>query len=335
MAQNLSFNDTRVTGLAKRESIIKAPFLGAGKSISIRDIREILGLAEAGEKTLRITHAAFGVLALSAVGLDAPAKGADVPVDLELVLAVDVSASVDPFEARLQRKGYVDAMLDSDIIGAIQRGNHGRIAVTYVEWSGASNTRTVVPWAIVEDRASAFAFSTFVEAAPVGFGHWTSISGAINFSASLFSENGYRGIRRVIDLSADGPNNDGESPETARDEAVSSGIVVNGLPIVNKRPQASGEAQIANYGTYFRECIIGGPGAFMVVAKDFVSFAQAIRRKLLSEIAGILPRGGDVYFAERSPRRLLHPVTAHNSTFDCEAGTEKLRLQEPKQPNPL
>lgn len=278
-------------------------------------------------------YAALLGLPLGMFGLSGPAESTDIPVDLELVLAVDVSASVDPFEARLQRKGYVDALLDPSVIGAIRRGNHGKIAVTYVEWSGAKNTRTVVPWAVIEDRASAFAFSAFVEAAPVGFGHWTSISGAINFSLSQFEGNGFRGLRRAIDLSADGPNNDGESPDKARDRAVDKGIVVNGLPIVNDRPQASGEVQISNYDVYFRECVIGGPGAFLVVAKDFGSFSQAIRRKLLSEIAGILPVGNDVHYARAAERpKLIRYVASPRPQFDCEAGKQKNRLEEGRRP---
>ena len=265
--------------------------------------------------------ARFLLMGLLATG-SAVAHAAEKPtlVDLELVLAVDVSASVDPVEARLQRKGYVDALLDPGVIAAIQGGTHRKIAVTYVEWAGAQNTRMVVPWAVIEDRASAFAFSTFVEAAPVGFGHWTSISGAIRYSVPLFENNGYQGPRRAIDVSADGPNNDGQSPDKARDMAIALGITVNGLPIVNKRPQASGEPQIPDYDVYFRDCVIGGPGAFLVVAKDYNSFSKAIRRKLLFEIAGRLPAGDDIRYAAGSRRRsFIHTVSDHQQ-FDCDIG---------------
>ena len=269
------------------------------------------------------SHSNVVVAAVIAIGvsfLPNASCAADTPVDLELVLAVDVSASVDPTEARLQRQGYVDALLDRRVVEAIQNGTLGRIAVTYIEWAGSGNRRILVPWAPIEDRASAFAFSTLVEAAPIGFGHWTAIGGAIDFAASLFEENGFIGTRRAIDLSADGPNNEGDAPDRARDRAAARGITINGLPIINDRPQASGEKQISDYQYYFRDCIIGGPNAFLVVANSFEDFSKAIRRKLLHEIADRLPQGTDTLLVEKDavqPGRLL-PIQ-RGRVFDCRS----------------
>ena len=239
---------------------------------------------------------------------------AAIPVDLELVLAVDISTSVDSVESRLQRKGYVDALLDADVLAAIQRGVLGRIALTYVEWAGARNRRIIVPWTIINDRASAFAAATIIEAAPRTSGHWTSIGGAIQFSTTLFADNGFIGARRAIDISADGPNNDGIDPDLARDLAIAMGITINGLPIINNRIQISGLKQMPNYDHYFQDCVIGGRGAFMVVAKTYGDFATAIKQKLLFEISQLPP-----------PRKSMLVRTAIEGQRDCAKGIDYLR----------
>ncbi|MBT7954074.1 MAG: DUF1194 domain-containing protein [Rhodospirillaceae bacterium] len=214
---------------------------------------------------------------------------APIEVELELVLLVDVSSSVDSMESRLQRKGYVDAMTDASVLAAIKKTRLGRIAVTYIEWSSGGKHSVVAPWFVIEDFASAFAFATMIEAAPRSFGHFTSIGGALKFAIPLFEHNNIRGERRAIDISADGPNNDGPSPHIIRDIAVASGITINGLPIVNDRLQSSGMKQMPNYDHYFADCVIGGASAFMVIADDYQDFARAIKKKLIFEVAGRVP----------------------------------------------
>ncbi len=231
--------------------------------------------------------------------LTTSSKAAPIEVDLELVLLVDVSSSVDAVESRLQRKGYVSAVVDSSVLAAIKKGRLGRIAVTYIEWAGEKNHSIVAPWTIIEDFASAFAFSTLVEAAPRSFGQWTSISGAINFAIPQFGNNEILGERRAIDISADGPNNDGPAPNIARDSAIAAGITINGLPIVNDRLQISGMKQMPDYDHYFADCVIGGRNAFMVIADDYEDFARAIKKKLIFEIAGRIPPSYR-YYAQKS-----------------------------------
>ena len=217
-----------------------------------------------------------------------PAAGAET-VDLELVLAVDVSGSVDQDEARLQRDGYVAAITDPQVIEAIRGGLHGRIAVAYVEWAGYRHRRLVVDWHPIHDRPSAEAFARRLAAAPVATGVSTSISGAIAFALPLFGSGGFQGVRRVIDISGDGPNNDGPEVTGARDRALAMGVTINGLPILNQRPNVAGFPNLDDLDAYYDGCVIGGPGAFMVVAQGFDTFAAAIRRKLILEIAARPP----------------------------------------------
>ena len=221
--------------------------------------------------------------------LAAGAARADEPVDLELVLAVDVSGSVDPEEARLQRDGYVGALTDPKVQAAIHGGPYGRIAVVYVEWAGDSFQRIVVPWTLLGDPASVEAFASAVAEAPIASAQWTSISGAIDFCARLFDGNGYEGARRVIDVSGDGVNNRGRPVEWARDQAVAAGITINGLPILNDRPNPWGGGPTLDLDGYYRDHVIGGPGAFLVPAVSFEAFAEAILSKLLLEISDRTP----------------------------------------------
>ena len=216
-------------------------------------------------------------------------EGGGLPVDLELVLAVDISGSIDEIEARLQREGYIRALAHPEIIQAIQSGVHGRIAITYIEWASDDDQQTLIEWTLVRDDASAKMLAHALAEAPLSTGRWTSISGAIDYSAKLFDNNGYQGSRRVIDVSGDGDNNRGRPAEWARDQAVAAGITINGLPILNGRPNPWGGTPLADLDRYFEEHVIGGPGAFIVVAEDFTAFAQAIMNKLLIEIAGVAP----------------------------------------------
>jgi hypothetical protein len=211
-----------------------------------------------------------------------------IPVDLELILAVDVSGSVDEEEALLQRQGYVDAIADPEIVRAVTSGILGRIAVTYMEWAGDTWQVPVLPWTLIDGPQSAKVFADKLAFAPIGSGPWTSISDAIRTAVPMFDVNDFEGTRRIIDISGDGPNNTGGLVEPERDLAIANRITINGLPIINDRFNIS-RAPMPNLDLYYRNCVIGGPGAFLVVAHGFRSFAQAIRRKLILEIAGKTP----------------------------------------------
>lgn len=210
-------------------------------------------------------------------------------VDLELVLAVDVSGSIDFEEARLQRQGYMAAFLDPVVLSAIASGPLGRIAVTYVEWAGAFSRSHTVDWMVIDGPTSAERFIAALEDASLHRGRYTSISGAIEFALPMFEENTFEGKRQVIDISADGPNNSGRLVEEARDIAGLAGITVNGLAIINDRPNPFGIPPMKDLDVYFENCVIAGPGAFVVVAEGFADFGSAIRRKLILEIAGRIP----------------------------------------------
>ncbi len=212
-----------------------------------------------------------------------------IAVDLELVLAVDVSLSVDSEEAQLQRQGYVQAFRDPLVVDAIGGGILGRIAVTYFEWANSAHTQLIVDWTLIDSPAAAERFATALAARRPGPAHYTSISGAIDFGAALFKDNGFEGTRQVIDVSGDGPNNWGDLVVHARDRAVAKGITINGLPILDQSTGPYSRYNIPNLDLYYRDCVIGGPAAFIVVAEDFAAFASAIRRKLILEIAGPTP----------------------------------------------
>ncbi len=235
------------------------------------------------------------IVALLLVGLAGtagPSRAAADDVDLALVLAVDVSGSVDTFEARLQREGYVRALLHPQVIRAITSGEHKKIAITYIEWAGSYFQRIVVDWAVISDAASARAFVAKLNANPPLTERWTSISGGIDFGMRRLAASPHKGERQVIDVSGDGPNNSGRPVRDARDEAVKKGVTINGLPIVNDRPNPWGRPPPPDLDKYYFNNVIGGPGAFIVVAKGFNNFAEAIRNKMVREIAG--RRYGDV-----------------------------------------
>ena len=181
-----------------------------------------------------------------------PPAPQDLDVDLELVLAVDISGSVDEVEARLQREGYIAALRHPHVIQAIQSGPHGRIAVTYVEWAGDHYQRTMLDWTLIEAPPDAQGFADALAETPFLSAHWTSLSGAIDYSASLFDSNGFAAVRRVIDVSGDGYNNRGRPVELARDEAVAAGLTINGLPIVNDRPNPWGGRRRVDLDLLFR-----------------------------------------------------------------------------------
>jgi hypothetical protein len=260
---------------------------------------------------VRHRAAAFAIILASFI---CPARAADVPVDLELILAVDVSGSIDWEEASLQRRGYVEGINSEEVIKAIRSGAHGRIAVAYIEWAGAYLQRTVIDWTVIDGPESARSFTARLSEAPIETGPWTSISAAIRYAVPMFSGNGYEGMRRVIDISGDGPNNAGMPVEDARRLAIEAGITINGLPIVNDRPGPGGLRNIRDLDKYYAECVIGGPGAFMVVARNFADFSRAIKRKLVFEISGRQPAD--------SPK--LMPAQGAPAWF-CGAGERQLR----------
>jgi hypothetical protein len=235
---------------------------------------------------------AAAAIALAAVTCIAPAKaqdGAETVVDLELIIAVDVSLSMDYEEQALQREGYVKAFLDPVVINAIEQGIHGKIAVAYVEWAGTVSQYVTVDWMLIDGRVAAAELSALLAEAPIARLRRTSISGAIAFSGGLFEGNGYRGLRRVIDVSGDGPNNQGGRVDIARDAVVALGITINGLPFVPDPNGALSLFDLPELDVYYEDCVIGGPGAFALPVHSAQEFAEAIRNKLVLEIAGLQP----------------------------------------------
>ncbi|WP_158046004.1 DUF1194 domain-containing protein [Skermanella pratensis] len=224
------------------------------------------------------------VLAVSAM-----TARAEIPVDLELVLAVDVSGSVNEEDAHLQRSGYARAITDRRVVEAIQGGALGRIAVTYVEWADDKLQRTVADWRMIDGPASAKSFSRELAGGPTVTEARTSISALIDHCVNLFATNGFEGTRQVIDISGDGENNVGRPVTLARDDAVKSGVIINGLPILRAGllPWAEDRDRRRHLDVYFQDNVIGGPGSFVVVARGPASFADAILAKLLREIAAL------------------------------------------------
>ncbi len=253
----------------------------------------------------------FAAAATVAFTTLASAQAPEVPVDLELVLATDVSASIDKEEATLQRAGYLSALTNPDVLRAIQSGILGRIAVAYVEWAGGQTT--VVDWTVIEDLAGAQAFALALEGAPLSTGATTSISGALDYSASLFDNNGFEGTRRVIDISGDGRNYSGRPLIFSRAEVLASGITINALPMIHL--DEDGTELNPGLDTYYSQRVVGGPGAFSLPALGTDAFPDAILRKLIIEIAGIEPDALPAF------RRLALALQDVNSTGDDDDGT--------------
>jgi uncharacterized protein DUF1194 len=222
-------------------------------------------------------------------------------VDVELVLAVDVSYSMDMDELAIQREGYAQAIVSKEFLQALKSLAHGKISVTYFEWAASSDQKIIIPWRVIDGPETADAVANEIMKTPIRRASRTSISGAIYFAMPLFEENPYRGVRRVIDISGDGPNNNGAPVTGARDMALSKGITINGLPIMVKEPSYS-TMDIDNLDFYYEDCVIGGPGSFVVSIKDRDKFKEAIRTKLLLEVAGRTPERRLVPVAETEPR---------------------------------
>jgi hypothetical protein len=228
-------------------------------------------------------------------------------VDVELVLAVDISYSMDLDELALQREGYAQAIVSKEFLQALKAGPNGKISITYFEWAASSDQKIIIPWRVIDGPETADAVANEIMKTPIRRASRTSISGAINFAMPLFNENPYRGIRRVIDISGDGPNNNGTPVTSARDAALAKGITINGLPIMVKAPSYS-TMDIENLDLYYEDCVIGGPGSFVVAIKDRDKFKEAIRTKLLLEVAG------------RTPERRIVPVAAKEPRVSCLIG---------------
>ena len=224
--------------------------------------------------SIRFAAAAALLLALAA---SVPPAAAQTGVDLQLVLAVDASGSVDQFRFELQKRGYVAALRNPRILGAVMGGRTQSIAISMVQWTGPFLQAVVLPWTVIKDEASISTAASVIESTPRQlFGGGTSISGAIDYAMAMFPQAPFKTERQVIDISGDGSNNGGRSVIRARDEAVAKDVTINGLPILAVEPYLD---------QYYRDYVIGGPGAFMIVAKDFDSFGDAILKKMIIEIA--------------------------------------------------
>ena len=245
-------------------------------------------------------------LALSLALPAAPARSDGVEVDLELVLLVDVSRSMSERELAIQREGYAAALRSDDVLGAVRAGLLQRIALTYVEWAGTQEV--VVDWRLVETRADLDAFADVLTARFDPSLRRTSISEALVFGARAIEDNGYAGLRRVIDVSGDGPNNQGRPVRVARDAVVARDIVVNGLPLMTREGMGS-QWHLDDLDAYYRACVIGGPGAFVIPVLDWQDFAEAVRRKLVLEIAGA-----------PEPARIVPAQFAPEPAYDCLIG---------------
>jgi len=240
----------------------------------------------------RIVRYALTLLALM---LAAPLARAAEQVDLLLVLAADVSRSVDHIKFQLQREGYAAAIADKRVLEAITSGRNRRIAICFVEWSGASAQRVVIDWSLIDGEKAARKFGDQLLELPRSFAERTAIGAAIDYSMTLLERAPYESARRTIDVSGDGTNNSGRDVTIARDEALAKGVTINALAILSDRPLTWNPEHTNPPGglpNYFRNNVIGGPGAFVIVAQDFNSFGQAIIKKLIAEIAEAPTKAG-------------------------------------------
>jgi hypothetical protein len=254
----------------------------------------------------------FGIAAPTSGSLLADKSPTATPVDAELVLAVDVSYSMDPEEQKLQREGYIEAITSRDFMEALKGGMHAKVAMTYFEWAGPFDQRIIVPWRLIEGPESAGGFASEIARAPYRRASRTSIASALQFARPLFDGSGFNGVRKVIDVSGDGANNSGPLLVPVRDELVGEGFTINGLPIMLKRPNTF-TMDIENLDIYYEDCVIGGPGAFIIPIHDREQFKEAIRTKLVLEIAG------------RVPGRRVVPAQANAPRISCTIGEKMWR----------
>jgi len=268
-------------------------------------------------------------------------------VDMALVLAIDISGSIDPDEARLQRQGYVEAFSDPVIVKAILGGNHGRIAVAYFEWSDAWVQKLLIDWTLLDSKEAIAEFAARLSRAPISIARRTSISGAIRYAIPLFGRAPFETDRKVLDISGDGSNNDGGLVTDLRHDALKERIVINGLPIMNDRPNPYGFPSETDLDRYYLHCVVGGPRSFVEVAVNFEDFPRAVRKKLLQEVADVGPRHdfdvGDLgvparrdgrdgmQLAQASPRRASGPPDDYTRfvrpeyELGCDVGERRSR----------
>jgi hypothetical protein len=251
----------------------------------------------------------FGTMAaaIAAPDLKSDATDSSPAVDVELVIATDVSYSMDPKALAAQREAYAEAIVSQAFLKAIAAGPNKKIAITYFEWSAFRDQRLLVPWRLIDGLESASAVAAEIAKTPVRRGSRTSISGAINFAIPLFEANPYRGLRRLIDITGDGPNNVGGPVTGARDAALAKGITINGLAIMAKQPTVE---DISDLDLYYEDCVSGGPGAFVVANKVEDEFKEAVRTKLIREITG------------PAQDQKIVPATAKQTRLSCLIGEQ-------------
>lgn len=250
----------------------------------------------------RVGFLSFVAVLSSLFAAVAPARGEDVPVDLELVLAVDVSLSMDTDEQTVQRNGYLAALVDSTVLDAIAQGALQRIALAYVEWAGYGYQQVVMDWRLIDGKAAAEAFVAELAQKPLQRSRRTSVSSALLFSADRFENNGFQGTRRIIDISGDGANNEGPRVDESRDSVLARGIVINGLPLLLKRQSPYSLFDVQNLDQFYQDCVIGGPSSFMIPVRSIEEFRDAIRNKLIMEIADAAPSERLVHFASNQAK---------------------------------
>ncbi len=239
-------------------------------------------------------------------------------VDVELVLAVDVSLSMSHEELAIERDGYVAALRHDSVINAILDGANGRIAITYFEWAGDTTQIVVVPWTIIASKEDAEKVAEQLDATPPTSARRTSISGALMFARDLFAESPYRALKRVIDVSGDGPNNEGPFVDITRDQVVADGITVNGLPLMTDDGLTSA-FDISDLDRYYAACVVGGPGAFVVPVTDWTQFPEAVRRKLELELTSAPPA------EPQAPKLPVIKAAMGKPAFDCQVGEKRWR----------
>jgi hypothetical protein len=285
-------------------------------------------------RVLTAASASLAALALSsfatlpATGQQQSATQAEsgAKVDLELVLAVDISQSMDFEEHTLQRMGYVDAFRHKDVVNAILSGPRGKIAVTVMEWAGDFEPYDIVPWTILDSEAAVAAFADRLSKESVNGEQRTSISNALYSAAERIERNGISSLRQVIDVSGDGANNAGGPIEQARDLVLKKGITINGLPIMLNKPMQYYD--IDHLDRYYKHCVIGGPAAFIVPVFDLKHLSATIRKKLVMEIASleVAPDMAPIQFAEAEdpaparPGIVLAQLKLPKEKTDCFAG---------------
>ena len=233
-------------------------------------------------------------------------------VDVALVLAVDISFSMDLEELALQRAGYVEALRSPEVHKAIANGATGRIAISFFEWAGVNIQHHLLPWTVIDSPEAALAAAAEIEKQPTRRGQRTSVSAAIDFSVRQLEDAPFRALRKVMDISGDGPNNSGRLVTVARDEALRKGISINGLPIAIRKP---GYLDISQLDIYYEDCVIGGQGAFVIPISEKAQFIQTIKTKLIMEISD----------APSEPARLVMPAQARVPRVSCTIGEEMWR----------